>query len=147
MNLRGQRNLAAKVMKSGKNRVKIDPDRMEEVSEALTRDDIRALIKSKAITKKPKKGVSKGRARQRKKKQKAGRQRGPGHRKGTSKARTPKKRAWITKIRAIRDELKKMRQEGEISPSEYRKLYIQAKGNLFQSRRHLREQIGRMRSA
>jgi large subunit ribosomal protein L19e len=50
------------------------------------------------------------------------------------------------KIRAIRDELKKMREGKEITPTEYRVLYVQAKGNLFQSRRHLREQIERMRS-
>jgi len=143
MNLSGQRRLAAGIMNVGLTRVKFNPERIEDISEALTRDDIRALIKSKAITKKPVSGVSRGRAKARKKQKLKGRQGGLGHRKGTAKARTPKKRAWINKIRAVRDELKKMREKEEIKPSEYRRFYNQAKGNLFLSRRHLREQIGR----
>jgi large subunit ribosomal protein L19e len=145
MNLAGQRRLAAQIMKVGVGRVKFNPERQEEVSEALTRDDIRALIKSGAISKKPEVGVSRGRARARERQKKRGRGRGGGHRKGTAKARTPKKRAWISMIRAVRDELRKMRSNGEITPSEYRRLYVQAKGNLFTSRRHLREQVQRMR--
>jgi len=146
MNLRGQRRLAAEVMKIGANKVRFNEERLEDVSEALTREDIRALVKSGAITKKPERGVSRGRARERDKQKKKGRQRGKGKRGGTSKARTPKKRSWINKIRAVRDELKNMREKGEITVSEYRKLYRQAKGNLFQSRRHLREHVERTRN-
>ena len=143
MNLRSQRRLASSVMKVGRSRVKFDAERLEDISEALTKDDIRSLVNSKAISKKPKKGISRGRARLRQNQKKLGRHKGMGKRKGTAKARTPKKRKWINKIRPLRQELKKMRDSKEISPSVYRGLYIQAKGNLFQSRRHLREQMGR----
>jgi large subunit ribosomal protein L19e len=146
MNLKSQRRLAAKVMKVGQNKVRFNPERIEESLEALTTDDIRSLVKSKAITKKPKRGVSRGRARLKAAQKAKGRHKGQGKRSGTKKARTPKKRLWITKIRAIRDELKKMRESKEITASEYRKLYLQSKGNLFQSRRHLREHLERMRS-
>jgi large subunit ribosomal protein L19e len=146
MNLAGQRRLAAQIMKVGQGRVKFNIERQEEISEALTREDIRALINSGAITKKPKVGVSRGRTRARERQKKKGRGRGAGHRKGTAKARTPKKRAWISLIRAVRDELKKMRANKEITESEYRRLYAQAKGNLFVSRRHLREQVQRMKA-
>ena len=95
MNLRGQRRLAAEIMKVGSNKVKFNSERMEEVSEALTRDDIRSLINSGAITKKQETGVSRGKARDRKKQKLRGRRRGDGHRQGTAKARTPKKRYWI----------------------------------------------------
>ena len=145
MNLLGQRRLAAEVMKVGQSRVKFNVERLEDVSEALTKDDIRALVKSGAIEAKPKIGICRGRARLRKEQKLKGRHKGMGKRGGTAKARTPKKRKWVGKIRAIRDELKKMRTEKEITPSQYRKLYLQAKGNLFLSRRHLREQIERMR--
>jgi large subunit ribosomal protein L19e len=145
MNLSGQRRLAAEVMGIGSTRVKFNTERLEEVSEALTRDDIRALVKSGAITSKPKTGVGRGRARVRDRQKLKGRHRGMGHREGTAKARSAGKRKWISKIRAIRDELRKMRDKNEITRSEYRRLYIQASGNLFQSRRHLREQIERMR--
>jgi large subunit ribosomal protein L19e len=146
MNLSGQRRLAAAVMKVGQTRVKFNTEKLEDVSEALTKDDIRGLVKAGAIEKRPVTGISRGRARARKLQKLKGRHKGAGVRKGRAKARTPKKLKWMGKIRAIRDELKKMREGKEITPTEYRVLYVQAKGNLFQSRRHLREQIERMRS-
>ncbi len=145
MNLRGQRRLAADVLDVGVNRVTFNPERLEDIDEALTREDIRALIKTGAIGKKPVKGVSRGRARAKAEQKRKGRRRGSGHREGSGNARDPSKRRWVNKIRAIRDELRKMRENGDITVSEYRKLYRQAKGNLFQSRRHLREHVERMR--
>jgi ribosomal protein L19E len=38
-----------------------------------------------------------------------------------------------------------MKDDKEITVSEYRRYYRQAKGNLFNSRRHLRELVGRMK--
>lgn len=143
MNLKAQRRLAAQLLKIGETRVAFNPEKAGDVSEALTKDDIRSLIKSGAIWEKPKTGISRGRARLRKGQKLKGRHGGGGRRGGTAKARTPPKREWIGKIRAVRDELKKMRDGKEITPSQYRRYYSQAKGNLFQSRRHLREQIGR----
>lgn len=145
MNLKNQRRMAADLMKVGQNRVKFNPERMEEVSEALTREDVRYLISSGAITKKPVKGNSRGRIKARQKQKKKGKQRGQGSRKGSVKTRVGGKRAWITKIRAIRDELRKIREENEIEDGQYRALYLKAKGNLFHSRRHLREYVGRMK--
>ncbi|MFH1056038.1 MAG: 50S ribosomal protein L19e [Candidatus Altiarchaeota archaeon] len=145
MTFEGPRRLAGAIMKVGRTRVKFDPARLEEVSEALTKDDIRSLIKSGAIKKDPKRGISRGRARARKKQKLKGRSKGMGRRGGTAKARTPEKKKWMNKIRAIREELRMMREKKEITPTEYRKFYLQAKGNLFQSRRHLREQIGRVK--
>lgn len=145
MNLKSHRRMAAAVTGAGQTRIRFNPERLEDVSGALTKDDIRGLLKSGAITVKPETGISRGRARARKKAKLKGRHSGMGKREGRSKARTPAKRKWINKIRAIRDELSMMREKKEITPTEYRKLYRQAKGNLFLSRRHLREQIGRMR--
>jgi large subunit ribosomal protein L19e len=145
MNLNNQRRVAAQVMGIGATRVKFNPERLEEVQEALTKDDIRSLVKSGAIAEKPVTGISRGRARARQAQKGKGRHKGGGRRSGTAKARTPEKKKWMSKIRAIRDELKKMRSDKSLSPTEYRKLYRQSKGNLFQSRRHLREQIERMK--
>lgn len=145
MNLSSQRRMAAQLLKVGENKVKFDSERSEDIQEALTKDDIRALIKSKAITKKPVVGNSKARIKKKVEAKKRGRRKGHGRREGSVNARVHKKVRWMTKIRAIRDELKKMRDSKEISDSEYRKLYLQAKGNLFQSRRHLHEYIKRMR--
>ena len=63
MKLSTQKRLAADVLKVGMSRVWIDPDFEDEVSLAITRDDIRRLIDEGAIQKKRTIGVSRGRAR------------------------------------------------------------------------------------
>jgi len=145
MNLASQKQLAAKIMKAGASRVRFDPERLEDVSGALTREDIRGLIKSGAIKAKPKKGNSRGRIRFKKEQREKGRSKGHGRRTGKKKARTPAKKIWIGKVRALREELRKMKAEKVIEGGMYRKLYRQIKGNLFQSRRHLRESVERMK--
>lgn len=145
MDLRGQKRIASEIMGVGVNRVKINPEVQEDVSKAITRDDIRHHIATGAITAEPEKGTSRGRVRSKIAQKKKGRKKGHGHRSGTKEARKPSKEVWISKIRALRDELRKMKDNNEITASEYRKLYRQAKGNLFHSRKHLREHVERMR--
>jgi len=137
VNLRSQRRMAADILKCGVHRVWIDPERMDEVARAQTKDDIRRLIKEGVIRKKPIKGQSRVRARKRHEQRKKGRQRGPGRRKGAKGARMPRKRQWIQRIRAIRRELRRLRDEGKIDRSTYRKLYMMAKGGYFRDRSHL----------
>jgi len=144
MDLKGQKRLAADILGVGVNRIKIDPEMLEDVSKAITREDIKYHISTGAISAKPEKGISRGRLHKRMEQKKKGRRKGHGHRSGSKGARTGKKEAWMRKIRAIRDELKKMRESKDIDSSGYRKLYRQAKGNLFHSRRHLREYVERM---
>ena len=144
MNLKSQKRLAAQILGVGENRVRIDPQMQEEVSKAITREDIRYHIATHAITAKQKKGISSGRLHERQEQKRKGRRKGMGHRKGTKNARTPKKQVWMSKIRAIRDELRTMKDSEEVNVSEYRKLYNQAKGNLFHSRKHLKEHVERM---
>lgn len=144
MNLRNQRRLAAEILKAGATRVVFNKERLEDAGEAITREDIRLLIKNGVISVKPLKGNSRGRIREKAAQKKKGRGRGHGSRKGTKNARTPSKKAWVNKIRALRDELRKMKEEKKIDESMYRKLYRQSKGNLFHSRRHVREHVERM---
>ena len=63
MNLTSQRKLAATVLECGVNRVWIDPERADEVSMAITRAEIRKLIKDNIIKALPENSQSKGRAR------------------------------------------------------------------------------------
>ena len=58
MNLTTQKRLAASILKVGLNRVWIDPERMEEVSMAITREGVKQLINNGAIKAKPQKGIS-----------------------------------------------------------------------------------------
>ena len=66
-----------------------------------------------------------------------GRRRGHGRRKGGKNARTPSKKKWMTKIRALRDELRNLREEKRVTASKYRKYYLRSKGGLYNSRAHL----------
>lgn len=143
MNLGSQKRISADIMDIGISRVVINPEMIDEVAKAITRDDIRHCISIGAISSKPMKGNSKARFNERIKQKKKGRRRGASHNSGKIGARIPKKRTWIGKIRAIRDELKKMVEEESISKSIYRKFYRQSKGNLFHSRRHIREHLER----
>lgn len=141
MNLKNQRRLAAEIMEVGVGRVQMPEESAEQVAEALTREDVRILIHKGAIKKRALKNPSKSRARAYTSQKKKGRHKGTGKRKGRKTARLPRKKVWIKKIRAIRDEIRKLKKEGKIE--NYRRIYRQAKGNLFHSRRHLREHIER----
>ena len=96
MNLTTQKKLAAKILKVGVNRVWIDPEHMEEVSRAITRNSIKALINDGVIKAKPVNGISSYRAKHNAEQKKKGRRRGHGSIKGAKKARTPKKEAWMS---------------------------------------------------
>ncbi len=70
--LSNQRRIASNVLKIGINRIWLDPEEKEGIADATTRNDIRDLLESGAIQAKPKKGVSRARARQRDEKRKYG---------------------------------------------------------------------------
>lgn len=133
MSLKAQRRMAAEILKCGENRVYFDPYLIDEISMAITREDVRNLVKEGIIKKKYKKGISNFRKKVLHERKKRGRARGLGKRKGTKLSRTPKKEAWMKKIRPQRRELKKLRDRKLITTTTYRKLYKNAKGGMFAS--------------
>jgi len=138
MDVKNQKRMAAAMLKCGENRIWLNPDKIEEVADCITRADIRTAIASGLIKAKPKTGISKARTRHTAEQKAKGRRKGPGSRKGTSNARLSDKRKWISTIRPIRDELKTLRAEGKITPSIYRVYYRKAKGGVYKNRRNLR---------
>jgi len=66
MNLRLQKRLASRLLKSSKKRIRLDPARLIDISEAITKTDMRELISEGAVKAKQKKGVSRVRANKRK---------------------------------------------------------------------------------
>ncbi len=145
MKLTTQKRLAADVMKVGKSRVWIDPDFLDEISLAITRDDIRRLVDEGAIQKKPIRGVSRGRARHKLRQKRKGQRSGPGRKKGKATSKLSGKDRWMMKIRPMRKELWKLRDEGKITSRIYRELYLKAKGNAFRNTAHLRTYIAERR--
>ena len=133
MSLKAQKRMAAEILKCGENRVYFDPYLIDEIKMAITREDIRNLVKEGIILKKYKKGNSKYRKNVRHERKKKGRARGLGKRKGTKYARLPKKKRWMNRIRPQRRELKKLRDRKLITSATYRKLYKNAKGGMFNS--------------
>lgn len=141
MNLTPQKNIAAKILNVGVKRVWIDPEYEEDLSLALTRDDVRKLIADNVIRRKPIKGVSRGRARILSLQKRRGQRRGQGSRKGKAGARQPSKKVWINKVRSQRRYLRGLRDNQLILPSQYRKLYSKVKGNSYRSVAHLRNTV------
>lgn len=137
MDLSNQRRIASQILKCGVNRVYIDPNRLEDTADAITRSDVRTLIDSGAIYARQKKGVSRGRAEHNIAQRRKGRQTGHGSRRGKKGARKPTKQRWMQSIRPIREKLKQLRDEGKIDTQTYRRYYLQAKGGVFKSRPHL----------
>jgi large subunit ribosomal protein L19e len=145
MKLTTQKRLAAHVMKCGQTRVWMDPDFEDEISLAITRDDIRRLVDEGAIQRKPVRGVSRGRARYKLRQKRKGQRSGPGKKKGKATSKLSGKDRWMMKIRPMRKELRKLRDEGKITPKVYRELYLKAKGNAFRNTGHLRTYISERR--
>ncbi len=142
MNLPTKMDFIARVLGVGKKRIKIDPTKLEDVSKAVTRADVRALVKQGVIKIKQKKGVSRARARKRHEQRKKGRQRGHGRRKGAVGGRIDKKRVWINKVRAQRKLLKEYKDK--LDHKTYREIYMKIKGNYFRSKAHLKMYIERV---
>ncbi len=141
MSLRSQRRLAAELLNVGEGRVWIDPDRIEDVEAAITREEIRRLIHEEIIQPLPKKGVSRARARVLHEKKKKGLRRGPGRKSGTIHARISKKQRWMRKIRALRRELRELKTSRTIAENVYRRLYNMAGSGVFESTADLKRYI------
>ncbi len=138
MKLPMQKRLAARILKCGKHRVWIDPLRLDEAKEAITKADMRALIADGAVKKKQLLGVSKFWARKRKTQRRKERRKGAGSRKGKKGARLSKKTAWMRKIRLQRKFIKELRAKQIITKQDYRMLYAKTKGGFFRSKAHIK---------
>ena len=137
MERRMQKRMAGEILKIGYHRVWFDDEALEEISEAVTREDIRRLINRGTIQEVPVKGVSRARANKIKTQKAKGRQRGHGSRKGAKHAKVTSKRKWIKTIRPIRKRLRELKEANTIDRSVYRKTYMRAKGGMFRSKAYL----------
>lgn len=135
------KRISAELMKVGQSRVWMDQNSIPEILEAATRSDLRVLIRRHVIQAIPRKGNSRYRTRKRIEQISKGRRRGPGSVRGTRNARSSEKTVWVKTIRAVRDELLKLKKQGSIDTKIYRKYYRIAKGGSIRSRSQLRTQL------
>ena len=138
MQLKIQKRLAAQILKSSENNIWLDSNRLDEIKEAITKADIKSLIKDNAIKCKRIRGISRYRIRKKEGQKSKGRRKGPGSIKGSKHARLSKKKGWINRIRVQRSFLQNLRNKDIIDESSYRALYMKSKGGFFRSKRHIK---------
>ncbi len=125
-----QKRLAADILKVGQSKVWMDPARLADIGQAITRADVRRLILKGAIKKMPDK-VRRPRTDEK-------RNRGQGSRKGTKNSIIESKTRWIQTIRPLRAELKELKAGKRIENSTYKNMRKLVKGGMFRSRSHIR---------
>lgn len=140
VNLRTKKKLVSRVVGVGLSRIKFDPERSDDIADAITRQNIRGLITAGIVTIKPAKGTSRGRAKY-KRAQKGKRGTTQGSKKGRKGARVGKKEVYVVKVRALRHRLKVAKDRKEITNPEFWGLYKKISGNTVRNVAHLRNLI------
>jgi len=141
MQITNQKKMAAQILKCGVNRIWVDPRYVDQVTTAVQKSDVRELIEEGLIKARAIQGTSRVRARKLAAQRAKGRRRGHGSRKGSARARLPKKNRWMRTIRSQRRTLKGMREDGTLEASEYRYYYRKAKGGSYRSIAHMKSNM------
>jgi large subunit ribosomal protein L19e len=137
VNLKAKKRLASRVVGVGVHRIKFDSDHLDDVADAITRENIRSLITANTIQIRPFTGTSRGRA-QKKKDQKKKRGTGQGSKQGRKGARVGKKEVYVAKVRSLRRLLKIAKDRKDITNPEFWALYKKIGGNTVRNKAHLR---------
>jgi len=126
----GQRRLAAEILGVGENKVLFDKNNLEDIKKAITRFDIKELIKEGAI-----------KVRIKKKSKKSAKEK---TRRGTGSRRIRplmRKEKYIHKIRKLRKYIQRIFDQKIIDKNEKKKLRKMAKAGELRSLRHLQEHL------
>lgn len=130
MKLENKKELAARALNVGKNRVVFNIQRLSEIKEAITKQDIKDLKGSGAIFIKEEKGRRK--VERRKTRRRAG---------SIKKKVKNSKRQYIILTRKLRAHLAKLKSEGRISREQFVQLRKEIKARNFRDLSHLKEKI------
>jgi len=129
MKLDKKKALATRVLKVGKNRIAFLEPRLEEIKEAITKQDIRDLKKEGAIIVKEIKG---------RRKKKKSKRKGPGNiRKKVNK----RKREYVIMTRKLRKYIIEMKKQGKLSQKQIKDIRNKIRNKAFKSKANLKEYI------
>ena len=137
VNLKAKKRLAARVTGVGVHRIRFDTDHLDDIADAITRENIRSLITANTIRIKSFTGTSKGRAHE-KKAQKNKRGTTQGSKQGRKGARVGKKTVYVAHVRALRRLLKIAKDRKDLTNPEFWTLYKKVGGNTVRNKAHLR---------
>ncbi len=132
MSIKLTKRAAAQIMKRGVNSIRIQEGSLEDAKKAITKEDVRALIKSGKVYAIKEKTTLSLHGRELKRKRRAGRARGPGRRKGSHKARSGS--PYVKKVRAQRRILASLKGANEIDNVMFKRYYALVKGGTFQTK-------------
>ncbi len=142
MSIRFAKRAGAYVLDRGESAVRIRPDALQDAAKALTKEDIRRLVKEGKIYAIKEKHNKSSRSKKLRVARSEGRSRGPGRRRGTRHARTG--RLWEKKIRSQRRLLKELKSMKKINTTVFHDYYRHIKGNQYANKAqmllHMREQ-------
>jgi large subunit ribosomal protein L19e len=130
MNLSKKKELAARTLKVGKERIVFVKSRLEEIKEAITKQDIRDLNKEGAIIIKEKKG------RKKVKKRKTRRSRG-----NIRKKVKKRKQNYVVLTRKLRNYVAELKNRGELSKEEIKEIRKKIRNKDFRSKSNLKEYL------
>src|SRR5579875_2855544 len=137
MSLAKKKEMAAKLLKVGVGRVRFSQDSLDRIEEAVTREDMKRLIRAGDIWAAQPRGISSGRKKARKSK----RGRGTGSKEGKNTTRQPRKQSWVRQVRALRKYLKLQKAKHELNQEQFKHFYRKVKGGEVRSLRRLKELI------
>lgn len=130
MNLKKKKELAKKTLKVSKKRIIFLAPRLNEIKDAITKQDIKELQKEGAIVINPPKG--------RRKIEKRKRKRGVGK---IKKKVNKRKRNYVILTRKLRKYISELQKRGKISKKETTEIRKKIRNKIFRSKLHLKEQI------
>lgn len=130
MNLRKKKELASKVLKVGKERIVFAKARLDEVKEAITKQDIRDLKKEGAILVKEIKGKKRNLKKRKKK--------GDGN---VRKRVYTRKKDYMIMTRKLRGYLAELKKRGEISAEDSKDIRKKIRNKKFKSKSNLKEYL------
>ena len=130
MNLRKKKTLAAKALKVGEKRIVFLTPRLDEIKEAITRQDIKDLQKEGAIIIKAVKGRKKIKKRKKK---------GVGK---TKKKVNVRKKEYATLTRKLRKHVAELKKTGNLNQEQVKDIRKKIRNKFFNSKAHLKKQIG-----
>lgn len=134
MNLNKKKSLAARTLGIGKERIIFNVERLEEIKEAITKQDIRDLVAAGAILIREVKGRKVLVSRKLR--------RGPGK---VRKKVVDSKRVYMTLTRKLRSYLADLKEKKTLGNEEYQKLRKEIRASAFKSLTHMKERMKEMK--